>query len=203
MKRGWYILIGLMALMALTAGAWQNAGAQDVKADQAKPEVAKGYAGKLVGSQKCQICHKTEKQGNQYGIWADSKHAQAYATLATDAAKAIAKEKGIADPQKAAECLKCHTTEAYLDQGVALDEKGAYTVEEGIGCEACHGPGSEYKSMSIMKDKEKAIAAGLLLHDQKFCLTCHNQESPTFKEFKYEERWATIAHPVPEAKSEG
>ena len=28
-----------------------------------------------VGAAKCKICHKTEKQGKQYPIWEEGKHA--------------------------------------------------------------------------------------------------------------------------------
>ena len=49
--------------------------------------------------------------GYQFSKWRMSKHAQAYATLATPRAAEIAKEMGEAgDPQAAPACLKCHTT---------------------------------------------------------------------------------------------
>ena len=44
-----------------------------------------------------------------------------------------------------------------------------------LDCESCHGPGSEYKSLSVMKDPEKAKAAGLVLPTATFCQTCHRQ----------------------------
>ena len=53
-----------------------------------------------------------------------------------------------------------------------------------------------------MKDKAKSVGAGL--HEFKdeaaieaFCKTCHNEKSPTFKEFKFKEQWDSIKHPVP------
>ncbi len=55
-----------------------------------------------------------------------------------------------------------------------------------------------------MKDRKLSIENGLnpiLVEDgsaEKLCLTCHNEESPTFKEFKFKERWEKIAHPIPE-----
>ena len=39
---------------------------------------------------------------------------------------------------------------------------------------------------------------GKRLFVEKACARCHNEESPTFKGFEFEERWAEIAHPVPE-----
>ena len=52
-----------------------------------------------------------------------------------------------------------------------------------------------------MRSKEKAVAAGMRdFRDgvvEKFCRTCHNERSPFHTEFKFEEMWAKIAHPVP------
>lgn len=42
-----------------------------------------------------------------------------------------------------------------------------------LDCESCHGAGSAYKSMAIMKDAAKAHAAGLVSPDKAFCMTCH------------------------------
>ena len=49
-----------------------------------------------------------------------------------------------------------------------------------------------------MKDPEAARAAGLVvIKTAEGCTQCHNEESPTFAGFNFEERWAEIAHPVP------
>ncbi len=42
-----------------------------------------------------------------------------------------------------------------------------------LDCESCHGPGSEYKSLAIMKDVGKARAAGLVIPTRAFCSKCH------------------------------
>ena len=151
-----------------------------------------------VGAKTCAgFCHKTSKQGEQFRIWEESAHAKAYATLATDKAKEIAKAKGIADPQKSDACLKCHVTA----HGVSEDLLTAkFSHEEGVGCESCHGPGSLYKKRSVMKDREKAMALGMVIPDAETCKQCHNEESPTYKPFDYEERWKQIAHPIPSDK---
>ena len=41
------------------------------------------------------------------------------------------------------------------------------------------------------------IVAGLLIPDEATCLECHNEQSPTYREFDFEKRWAEIAHPYP------
>ena len=40
-------------------------------------------------------------------------------------------------------------------------------------------------------------AVGLVKPTAEVCQRCHNEESPTFKEFKFEEMVAKIAHPNP------
>ncbi|MEO8361895.1 MAG: hypothetical protein ABI672_17810 [Vicinamibacteria bacterium] len=42
-----------------------------------------------------------------------------------------------------------------------------------LDCESCHGPGSEYKTLAIMKDSKKALAAGLVMPVRSFCSKCH------------------------------
>ncbi|MBI5365446.1 MAG: cytochrome C554 [Planctomycetes bacterium] len=160
----------------------------EVKAEPEKP------AHNYVGVDKCKVCHKSEAKGNQHGKWLESKHSKAYATLASEESKKVAKEKGIADPQKAPECLRCHTT-AFGVAAEALGEK--FKVEEGVQCEACHGPGADYQKKEIMKDVEKAKAAGMTLPDEKVCTKCHNKDSPFYKEFDFKKFAEKIAHPNP------
>ena len=151
-----------------------------------------------VGADGCKMCHMSAKSGAQYKVWKAGKHAQAFATLGTDKAKAIAKEKGIADPQKAGECLKCHVT-AYGVDAAKLGKK--YKMEDGVGCESCHGAGSKYKSKKvktgIVAGTIERASVGLIEPNEKVCVKCHNKKSPTFKEFVYKDRAADIAHPKP------
>jgi len=98
-----------------------------------------------VGADKCKICHKL-----QYDSWLATKHAKA-----TEDAKSSTKWKFDAS------CLSCHATNK--DETLA-----------GVQCEACHGPGSDYKAMSIMKDREKAVANGLIIPTQATCDSCHD-----------------------------
>jgi hypothetical protein len=153
---------------------------------------------KYVGTSQCKMCHNTDKQGKQFDIWSKSKHASAFKTLGTPAADEIAKKKGF--KTKAAEtpeCLGCHTVTA---DAKLFDAK--FDVKDGVQCESCHGAGSAYKNMAIMKDKAKAAAAGLVMPADeaattKLCVTCHNEKSPTAKKFDYATMWKLIAHKIP------
>jgi len=133
-----------------------------------------------IGAAKCKMCHNKSATGAQYKVWAGNAHAKAYESL-------VGEEKN--DPK----CLKCHTTVGHVDPNFIATLK----VEEGVSCESCHGPGSGYKSNSVMKSREKSIAKGLIIPDEKLCKTCHNEESPHYKGFNYEEYLKQIAHPVP------
>lgn len=148
-----------------------------------------------VGADKCKMCHNAAAKGAQYTKWSESKHARAYQTLAGEEAKKLAAAKGIADPQKAPECLKCHVT-GYGAPADKLTDK--YRMEEGIGCEACHGPGGDYWKMEVMKDRARSVAAGMRLPDEKTCKGCHNPESPSYKPFDFASFAAKIAHPNPQ-----
>jgi len=151
---------------------------------------------KYIGANKCKMCHSSESKGNQYKVWAESKHAKAYQDLATDDAKKAAEKAGLkTDAQKSPECLKCHVT-AYSEKE---DLKGEILVTDGIQCESCHGAGGDYKSLSVMKDKQQAIAAGLVIPTKEVCIKCHNSESPYFKGFDFDSFYKKIAHPRPKA----
>jgi len=159
------------------------------KADTTKADTT-AVVYKYVGNSKCKMCHNTPKMGAIYDSWAKTKHASAYATLANEESKKIAKEKGIKDAQADAKCLKCHVT----GYGQPAGEK--YTVEEGVNCEACHGPAEVYIK-NHTKDKKLAMESGLVKPDEKLCVACHNEESPTFQAFVFKEAYKLIEHHVP------
>lgn len=170
----------------------------------------------FVGADKCKLCHKKEAAGAQFKIWSESKHANAFATLATDEAKAVAKEMGIEDPQKSGKCLQCHSTAYNHGETVAanIDANKAgeplLTAEEGVSCESCHGAGADYKKKKIMQDRDASIAAGMIADPKKECVKCHNDKNPTWDPEKYtladgtktgfdfDQAYEQIKHPVPE-----
>lgn len=158
---------------------------------------------KYVGVKSCGMCHKKAEQGEQLKIWEGSAHAKAYETLKGEKANKIAADKGFKTTAvETPECLACHTTGNKVD--ASLFEKN-FKIEDGVQCETCHGAGSEYKSKKVMEDHAASVAAGMTEYAneaaiEKQCLTCHNDKSPTFKEFKFKEMWEKIKHSVPEKK---
>jgi hypothetical protein len=156
----------------------------------------------FIGTARCKTCHRKPEQGEQFRIWEESAHSKAFATLASEESKAIAAEKGIDDPQTADECLKCHVTA----HGVAEEFLGRkYDIADGVGCESCHGAGGDYykkKTMTALyNDEMDAASVGLVEPTAETCMGCHNEESPTFKGFDFDEMYAKIAHPIPEGGS--
>jgi hypothetical protein len=154
---------------------------------------------KFSGAKMCAACHKGGKGGTAYTVWEKSAHANAYKTLLGDEAKKIAKEKGLkVAPSEAPECLKCHVAGG----GTAKNVEASFKKEEGVTCESCHGAASAYKMLHSKGDLAKSKEAGLIVGEknEKSCITCHNAESPTFKEFKFAEAWAKIEHGKPAVK---
>ncbi len=145
-----------------------------------------------VGAAKCKICHRTEKQGQQYPLWEARKHSKSFQAFSTDQAKEIAQGAGVDNPAESPKCLTCHGP---------LFEKAPELKQEGVTCEVCHGPGSAYKKLNIMKEPAEAVKNGLKLYAsadaiKAHCLTCH--ENAHGKSFDFAAAWEKVKHPVPE-----
>jgi YVTN family beta-propeller protein len=150
-----------------------------------------GSTPRHVGAQACARCHAGPEMGYQYSLWRLSAHARAYAVLATPAAAKIAREQGIdGDPQSSPDCLPCHTTGPASDAG----HLEGFSVADGVGCESCHGAGSEYLGEAVMRDPRAAAAAGLKRVDRDTCARCHERSHG--KHFEYRSAVERIAHPT-------
>ena len=135
-----------------------------------------------VGVKSCKMCHKKNETGDQFSKWEASPHAKAYATLATDAAKAVGAKLGVDNPQTSGKCLQCHST-AY--NWTETKQTETIPVEESISCESCHGPGKNYKATNTMKSRDESVKAGLVYPATKSCERCHNEKSPGWNPEKY------------------
>lgn len=155
---------------------------------------------KYVGTAACKMCHNKKEKGEQHAQWLTTAHAKAFEKLAGEEAKKIAAEKKIADPQKDGACVQCHTA-AYGVDAKLIDKK--FVAAEGVQCEACHGPGELHIKNRVKEAAQKKTYARGALKDETVipcedtCKTCHNEKSPTYKEFKFEERLKLISHKDP------
>ena len=159
-------------------------------------------ANRYIGSGKCKNCHRAEAGGNQYSLWLESKHAQAWKTLGMDKAREAGAPLGVEKPQESEKCLKCHVT-AF---GVGEDEiKRGFDAEQGVQCESCHGPGEKHMKARLMAAADQAEGEEIpyvhvpedeivALPMPETCLGCHNEESPSFRAFCFHERMGKIRH---------
>jgi len=101
------------------------------------------------GSSSCKLCHDYE-----YEKWSEKPHANAYSTLE--------KINSQYDP----ECITCHVVGFEYETGFISEQKSREDLKN-VGCENCHGPGSEHiKSLG----QEKTTSP------QYTCTDCHTPE---------------------------
>ena len=105
------------------------------------------------------------------------------------------------EPLKSRMCLGCHAT-ASDEEDWRKDD--GFQLADGMQCEMCHGPGSEYAAKEIMQDRDLAMRRGLKILAKDDCLRCHRPKGSHDmvlkgrKPFNLDEAWQTIAHPIPE-----
>jgi len=172
----------LLAFIAVSLIAPSFTSAQEAKKEEA--------AFKYVGVTLCKPCHQTEAQGKIHATWEASAHAKAF-------------EKLGAVNQANEKCLGCHTT----GHGKALAAGKTAAQMQGVQCEACHGPGSEYKAMAVMKVKADALKKGLVEANEKVCAGCHAADLPkdcwgaatAAPKFEFAAALKKIEHHIPKA----
>lgn len=169
-----------------------------------------------IGVKSCAKCHKKKKEGEQLAVWKKSDHAGAYKTLAGSEAKEKAEKLGVSgNPQKAPACLICHTT-GFGEPAARFGKR--FKLAQGVQCEACHGPGGQYRKKKIMKkiskergkdgkgDSPTAKKTGLIFPNKKTCTRCHAKQiehdgkvfkNPSYEPFDFKKRFEKIEHPKP------
>jgi hypothetical protein len=144
-----------------------------------------------VGSEACKRCHAEQKSANQYVPWVRSRHAAAYWRLATRWSAVLAGFRphfqDMENPREDDRCLLCHVTGAQDPDALFAS---SFDATDGIGCESCHGPGSNYMKRSVMLDHDAFLAAGGRVPDEATCTGCHRLA----EHFDFAEWWPKIAH---------
>ncbi len=160
----------------------------------------------------------TDKPGHDEStIWEKQDgHARAYddkikkkkgITLKNKDAAKIAKGYGIADPTKEAKCLSCHALTGFSNGEskvrIALDfakdvlpaevTKGSFKPENGVSCDACHGPSEKYLTphQTVGWTAKSREMGGAKLYDEwglyntkdlnmraNLCVSCHLKIDP-------------------------
>ncbi len=144
-----------------------------------------------VGSHVCMGCHSGGEGGGAYVRWLSSRHAGAYWRLATDWSLFLAHQRphfqDVTNPREDDRCLLCHATAA---QDVDALFAKTFERQQGVGCEACHGPGSDYIDPAVMADRAAFVAAGGRVPDEDTCRQCHRNPD----HFSFDEWWPRVAH---------
>ncbi|HVL66793.1 MAG TPA: multiheme c-type cytochrome [Vicinamibacterales bacterium] len=111
----------------------------------------------------------------EYTTWiAQDRHARAADVLSNPVSVRMAKILGLGAAHTAPKCLACHS----LDAPEATQAR-TFT-QEGVSCEACHGPASAWLGPHTTKGWTHAQSVQLGMYDTKdvvkrteLCLTCH------------------------------
>lgn len=94
--------------------------------------------------------------------------------------------RDITDPSRDQGCRIFHLTAA----GNSLaDFAAGFDETQGVGCEACHGPGGVYGNPVVMADRESSLRAGGRIPDEITCRNCHRHEA-----FRFPDRLARIRY---------
>jgi hypothetical protein len=168
----------------LRAGAAALAGAC---AALAQPPLPYEAPAKSLGVVTCasSLCHgsispwkDSNVLQNEYVTWSRvDKHAtRAYQVLFSERSRRIASNLGLAQPPSRAKlCLDCH---AFDPSAARRGER--FKVEDGVSCEACHGPAEHWIERHVAAGATHAdnVAHGLYpLEDPvaqaRLCLSCH------------------------------
>lgn len=144
---------------------------------------------RFVGSQKCKICHE-----KAHDIWTKSPHSHAYEALEQTKRPSLRQYDG--------ECVVCHVVGfSYLS---GFKSETETPLLKNVGCESCHGPGSQHVKASDNVEWRKLLnpwryaqpdeAKRKALIEQQLCVKCHDPDNDVHWTF---DKWTTgkIAHP--------
>ena len=119
----------------------------------------------------------------EYTVWTrKDPHARTYRDMFGEDYLAITRKLGLQAPHKEPVCLACHAS------NIPAQFQGAkFSMDDGIGCETCHGGAEKYLATHTDKDATRAknIANGLyptdnIIERTRLCLSCHYGTSDQF-----------------------
>lgn len=165
---------------AIWVGAWLAVASMGAAAAQVSTTIS---AQRHLGVASCanSVCHgatetaaKATIQMNEFAIWQEfDPHAKAYQTLLSAQSQAIAKKLGLGAAEQAGVCLDCHA-----DHVPAAQRGEKFQIEDGVGCEACHGGAEPWIASHVEASHADNLAAGLFptadpVPRSALCLSCH------------------------------
>jgi hypothetical protein len=177
--------------LALTAALWNSAAALSGGRRSVLP--VPGPAGAAaadrwqgVASCAAAACHHGNglrgSIGSEYTTWANyDPHARAYAALLLERSRTIVKNLGRGKPaHQDSLCLNCHAQPEFDKQ----IRSTRFTVEDGVGCESCHGAAERWrtahysdpawKNLSIAEKAARGMRdTKTVLGRARVCVDCH------------------------------
>ncbi|MEX2577684.1 MAG: multiheme c-type cytochrome [Verrucomicrobiales bacterium] len=130
-------------------------------------------AATYVGSATCAACHP-----KAHGSWAESGHAHAWDSL-------VARDSH-ADPS----CIKCHSVGFGEPGGYLRSMNGEHLT--GVGCESCHGPGSEHVASRSTASPGQEVLLRMRPVGRGQCTQCHYGEFS--RPFDWDQFWPLVKH---------
>jgi len=171
-------LLLLLALTGLSSGLLATTASASALDDIA--------AHKHMGVATCSnsVCHGASQPFKESNVWQnefarwqeyDPHATQAYQALQGAEGQAIARKLGLGDATQAQVCLDCHT------DNTPVSQRGErFQIDDGVGCEACHGGSELWLSSHADKGVPHAdnLAKGLFPTEDpvkraELCLSCH------------------------------
>jgi Cytochrome c554 and c-prime len=174
---GWSAVLAFTALLL---------AAPQVFAQANTPPLPYQSAHQTLGTVTCasSLCHGSVKRWkdsnvlqNEFVTWSRTdKHAKAYNILLNARSQKIVKNLGLTQPAHEAKiCLDCH---AHNIPATRHGER--FKVNDGITCEACHGPAERWIQSHVATDATHAknVSDGMFPTDDaaaraKLCMGCH------------------------------
>jgi thiol-disulfide isomerase/thioredoxin len=158
---------------SLSTIEWREKRLSMLEGESPKPLLA-FPEGPTAGSKACKSCHSSTHSG-----WKQSPHGRAIGSLK------LLERTDVG-------CVRCHATpKAY--GGPPPTEASAYRLEESVGCESCHGAGTEH---ILSPSKSNIVGLGDSCPEcviEAVCTSCHTPKWDP--EWELESRLEAAKHP--------
>jgi hypothetical protein len=190
--RRWHAARAGFMVFAIALGAMLVLAASLVYSQPERGLAGDTQVAKYLGADTCRLCHEDGPRGQfkddfvrltEYKVWKKDKHSQAYEVLRGARSQQMGTLLDIADVTKDARCLNCHAANVPVALRQSIEGQ-AYKLEDGVSCDACHGPSSlwltphftepgwrtkastEKKKLGFFNVRDPAERA-------QICLSCH------------------------------
>jgi hypothetical protein len=200
-----FMLPALIAFLFAGATCWHLAGAASEPAAPPKvpgPPNAASVQFQLQGAGSCAAaaCHNADThsgvKGREYGLAMErgpavprqrvkDRHAQAYEVLFEKRSREIERklhpQKKHAGAETDEVCLRCHVHPNFDTQPVRVEHGiRQFRMEDGVSCEACHGPAQEWLATHFRSARTDAERLAQGQYDTRslrgrieICVNCH------------------------------